>query len=468
MTTKTVQRRSVRTLQWITGITGAALALTACGADGGNPAVDASGDNGPASQEGEASISYWLWDSNQLPAYQQCAADFEAESGIAVEIEQYGWGDYWQGLSTGFASQTAPDVFTNHLSYYPEFVAQGQVLSISERIEADGLDMTIYQDGLADLWQDEEGLRYGLPKDFDTVALFVNEAMAGEAGVDLAELGTAEWNPADGGSFEAAIAKLTLDENGVRGDEPGFDPSKVAVHGLALSGNGLNASGQQTFAPFALSNNWYFGDKTPWTTEFYFDEPEFLETMEWFRSLIEKGYMAPAEVALSELDPMNGYLAGRYAVVIDGSWMNGSYLGQDDIPTKAVPTPIGPSGERASVFNGLADGIWAGTENPDAAWEWVKYLGSAACQDVVAESAVVLPAIKSSTQKANEAFAERGWDVSAFTVQVDEGTTALLPIAKQWPEVNDTFSSELERFLTGSGDVDGFVAVNERINGLFN
>lgn len=441
------------------GIGAAALGLAVAGCSSGSD---------DASATGGAQISYWLWDSNQQPAYQQCAEDFAAEHDITVTIEQFGWADYWQGLTTGFASDTAPDVFANHLSYYPEFVAQGQLLGISERIEGDGLDLSIYQDGLADLWQDEEGERYGLPKDFDTVALFYNEQMAADAGLTAESLAELEWNPDDGGTFEQAVAALTIDSNGVRGTEPGFDKDSVAVYGLALSGNGLNASGQQTWAPFALGNDWYFGDKTPWTTEFNFAAPEFVETMEWYRGLQEKGYMPTVEIALSEQDPLNGYLAGRYALVTDGSWMSGSYLGQDDVPTKVTPTPIGPSGERASVFNGLSDGIWSGTDNADAAWEWVKYLGSTACQDVVAESAVVLPAIKSSTEKATEAFAEKGWDVEAFTVQVDEGTTQLLPIADKWSQVNDIISASIESYLQGNGDAASLAAANDQVNSLFN
>ncbi len=107
-------------------------------------------------------ITYWLWDSNQQPAYQQCADAFQASSGITVDIEQYGWADYWQGLTTGFASGTAPDVFADHLSYYPQFVSQGQLLDISDRVEKDGIDLGIYQDGLAELWTNQDGGRYGL------------------------------------------------------------------------------------------------------------------------------------------------------------------------------------------------------------------------------------------------------------------------------------------------------------------
>ncbi|WP_349426070.1 sugar ABC transporter substrate-binding protein [Microbacterium sp. LWS13-1.2] len=432
-----------------------ALLLASCSGSGPDPAAE------------DTSITYWLWDSNQQPAYQQCADDFEAESGISVKIEQYGWADYWQGLTTGFASGTAPDVFADHLSYYPEFVSQGQLLDISDRVEEDDVDLSIYQDGLAELWVDQEGGRYGLPKDFDTVAMFYNESMVADAGFTPEQLSGLAWSPDGSGAFEELIAALTVDANGVHGNEPGFDPRNVDIYGLALSGNGLNASGQQTWAPYALGNDWYFGDTTPWTTEWNFDDPRFVETIEWYKTLQERGFMPSVDIALSEADPLNGYLAGRYALVTDGSWMNGSYLGQSDVPTQVAPTPVGPSGQRGSVFNGLSDAIWAGTDQPDEAWEWVKYLGSTACQDVVAKDAVVFPAIKTSTEIATAAFAEKGWDISGFTVQVDDGTTALLPIADHWSEINDTVTAAVESFLQGSADSTVFTTANDSVNALF-
>ena len=41
-----------------------------------------------------AEVKYMLWDSNQLPAYQQCAADFtKANPGTTIKITQSGWID---------------------------------------------------------------------------------------------------------------------------------------------------------------------------------------------------------------------------------------------------------------------------------------------------------------------------------------------------------------------------------------
>src|SRR5689334_17150217 len=101
-------QRARRTVAAVAVAVAVPLAIAGCSTSNG------SGDSASGKQ-----ITYWLWDTNQQPAYQQCADDFAAESGITVKIEQYGWADYWKNLTTGFASGTAPDVFADHLSYFP-------------------------------------------------------------------------------------------------------------------------------------------------------------------------------------------------------------------------------------------------------------------------------------------------------------------------------------------------------------
>ncbi|MEK8225602.1 extracellular solute-binding protein [Oerskovia sp. M15] len=90
------------------------LTLSACSSGGG-----------PGGSGGE--ISYWLWDSNQVPAYQACAAAFtEANPDTTVKIEQYAWADYWTKLTASFVGGSGPDVFVDHLSKYGEFAEQGR------------------------------------------------------------------------------------------------------------------------------------------------------------------------------------------------------------------------------------------------------------------------------------------------------------------------------------------------------
>ena len=185
-----------------------------------------------------AEVKYMLWDANQLPAYQQCAADFAKKNpGTTIKISQSGWGDYWTAVSTGFISGTAPDVFTNHLAKYPEFARNNQLLDLAPLIQRDKVDTKAYTPGLVEPWG-RDGRQYGLPKDWDTVALLVNLDHARAQGVTLAELQAMHWNPQDGGSFGQVVARLTRDAGGRNALQPGFDKARVQVAGYQNPGPG--------------------------------------------------------------------------------------------------------------------------------------------------------------------------------------------------------------------------------------
>ena len=163
------------------------LTMTACSGGSSEPSGSTSAaDGSDAIDTSNASgeVNYWLWDNNQKPAYQACADAFHtANPNITIKITQYAWDDYWTGITNGFVAGTAPDVFTNHLSKYPEFVTQGQLEPLDATLTKDGVKTDIYQKGLAELWVGQDGKRYGLPKDFDTVSIFYNKKLTSAAGV---------------------------------------------------------------------------------------------------------------------------------------------------------------------------------------------------------------------------------------------------------------------------------------------
>lgn len=425
------------------------------------------GCSGQAADDGTTTITYGLWDANQLPMYEECASNFEAANeGYDIVIDQYGWDDYWSRITTGMVARDTWDVFTSHVAYYPEFQANNQILPLDEYIERDNLDLGIYQEGLVELWQNPEGSQYGLPKDFDTVALFYNEQMTEAAGVTAEDLSNLTWNPEDGGTYEEVIARLTVDANGVRGDEPGFDKNDVETYGLWMEGAG-GADGQTQWSFLTATLGWTQTDE-PWAAEYHYDDKAFADTLDWWYSLVEKGFMPSFEeqTGIAWADQL---IAGNAALVPNGSWMTGYVFGSgNETFTPAVaPTPTGPNGERASMLNGLADNISAAAEDPDAAWEWVKYLGSTECQDTVAEAAVVFPAIKSSTEKAVAAFQENGINVEAFTNHVENDTTVLFPITDNKSDVNAILTPVMESIMSGQSGTDALQGANEQVNQLF-
>ena len=444
-----------RTLGAVAATAAIAISLAACSGGSSTTAGEAKGD-----------INYWLWDANQLPAYQQCASDFtKINPDIKVKITQRGYGDYWTTLTNGFVAGNAPDVFANHLSKYPEFADKKQLLALDDAVKKDGIKLDVYNEGLADLWVGQDGKRYGLPKDWDTVAMFYNKAMTDAAGITPEQMANLDWNPKDGGSYEKAIAHLTLDKNGKRGDEAGFDKNNVATYGLGLESSGTG-QGQTQWSFLTGTTGWTHTDKNPWGTKFNYDDSRFQDTIKWWAGLADKGYMPKLETTVGA-SVSDAFGAGKAAINTQGSWMIGQYTSYKGIETGIAPTPKGPDGKRASMFNGLADSVWAGTKNPAASVKWVEYLASGACQDVVASKAVVFPAVKSSSEKAAEAFKAKGIDVSAFTTQVTDGTTFLFPITENAAKVEGLMGPAMDAVVSGKKDANTLTEANEKVNALF-
>jgi multiple sugar transport system substrate-binding protein len=303
--------------------------------------------------------------------------------------------------------------------------------------------MSQYLPGLARLWKSPAGKQYGLPKDWDTVAIIVNEDKLADAGVTRRQLDTATWNPADGGTFEQIAAKLTVDKNGKRGDEPGFDRRNVKTSGLGFDPNGLTY-GQTTWAGFAASLGFQLLDKIPWGTEYHYDDPRFRQTKTWWRDMIRKGYMRPLELGRT-LGQTAAFQSGQIALAIDGDWTIGTYSATEGVKVGYAPQPRGPRGSW-SMYNGLADAIWVGSKHKPEARKWVDFMGSKDCQSIVGTEAVVFPAIASD---------------------VKSGNTVLYPITDKAAQINLVVQPKLEEFMAGDEDAAKVMKdMNEQVNNV--
>ncbi|PIM68887.1 ABC transporter substrate-binding protein [Streptomyces sp. JV178] len=409
-------------------------------------------------------VTYWLWDANQLPAYQACAKGFEKENpGLDVRITQLGWSDYWTKLTAGFIAGTQPDVFTDHIQNFGQFAD----LKVLEPLDDLGIDDSAYQPGLAANWIGKDGHRYGAPKDWDTVALFYNARMTADAGLTPEELNSLSWNPEDGGTFEKAIAHLTIDRNGRRGDEPGFDRHHVKVYGLATGGGGYG-DGQTQWSNFAASAGWNYLDKARWGTKYQYDSRTFQSVIKWYFGLAKKGYMPPLTDYNVQSNQQNTQIAaGKAATTFDGAWMISTYAGFKGKDIRTALTPVGPTGKRATMMNGLADSITKASRNKEGARKWVSYLASDECQKVVGGYGVVFPATPAGTEAAVAAYRKKGIDVSAFTEPVADKKrfrTFSYPIASYSADMTALMQPAMEDIYGNGKPVSSLDETNDQIN----
>ncbi|WP_370971011.1 sugar ABC transporter substrate-binding protein [Amycolatopsis sp. cg9] len=437
---------------WATGLVATMGALlAACG-------------GGSASGSG-TTVNWWTWDDKQAAAYQQCASAFEkANPGTTVKITQYNVDDYFTKLTAGFVAGTAPDAFQNSVQYFQAYASQHQLLPLDDLIARDGFDLGKYSVGV-DSWKFTDGKQYALPLDWATAGLYYSTDAITKAGYTPADVAKLTWNPDDGGTFGAMAAHLTVDRNGVRGDQPGFDKDAVATYGVGQLAS-RDFIGQTTWSSFAPTTGWRFGDKQQWPTKVNYDDPRFVKTAAWIRSLTDRGFSPKigtfttgGQATISDTDLLG---SGKVAMETAGSWSAATFAKLPGVQVGLAPTVLGPSGKRAALSNSNGDTIWAGTKNPDLTWKWVSYLGSAECQTAASASGSFFPSIPAAMDSAASAMRGQGVDLSVFTTMLKDGTLYPAAVYGNGAALEEAERPLFEAYFGHQRDDDVFAEMAEK------
>ncbi|MCI1747428.1 MAG: sugar ABC transporter substrate-binding protein [Acidipropionibacterium sp.] len=432
-------------------LTACLIGVTGCSSQGGG---------------GRTAINYWLWDANQLPSYAKCIAKFEEQNPqITVRINQLGWNDYWTKLTASVVADSAPDVFTDHVGRYPELLKLGVLQPLDELPATSGIKDTDYEPGLAKLWTGPDGHRYGVPKDYDTVAIMYDKTKLADAGITDAQLADATWNPTDGGSFEKILARLTIDRNGRRGDQKGFDKSHIKQYALGTDAK-VDYAGQTNWSPFALSTGWYYTNRPTWGTRFNYDQAQFQNSLAWYVGLSQKGYMPKYGQFGQSVTTDQQLASGQVALSLNGSWMLRTYANLKTVKLGIAPVPSGPIGHPVSLYNGLGDSISKSSKHKEEAAKLVAFLGSDTCQNIVGTDAVVFPARPSGTARAIQTYRKAGLDVTPFTDRVKTGQTALYPLVYHGSEISSLMQPTLDSVWIGTTPVSAMTGLNTKVNAI--
>jgi multiple sugar transport system substrate-binding protein len=249
----------------------------------------------------------------------------------------------------------------------------------------------------------------------------------------------------------------------------------VKTHGFSAEGSGGAGWGQTQWSAFTGSAGWQVTDKNPSGTHFNLDQPAFQDTLTWYFGLVRKGYMPTyAEIGgANAIGTDKQIQSGIAAMGLSGSWMISTFSNLTDAAGKKLeigiaPTPVGPTGKRASMFNGLADSVTKFSKQPDNAAKWVKFMSGEQCQNIIGESGVVFPARPAGTELAI-AFnkTKRNLDVTPFTDQVKNGTTFLFPVTNNAADVVALMNPRMDAVYIGSAPVSSLTKLNKQLNDLF-
>ncbi|MGV8983325.1 ABC transporter substrate-binding protein [Clostridium sp.] len=276
-------------------------------------------------------------------------------------------GDYNQLIQTKIASKTEADIFFLDASLAPKYIQSGTIAPIDQYLDKE--DLKDFFPNLLGAYQ-KDGKTYGLPKDYNALALYYNKKMFADAGVTP---------PKTWAEFEEVSKKLTKDK----------------VKALALVDDSAR------FAPFIFQA----GGKIVDGEKMVFNSPEAAKGLEFYYSLIKKGYAANPK-DLGEENAGDALATEKAAMCIEGGWQIPGL--KDKAPGLEYGIAELPKGEKqGNLLFTVAYAMSKNTKHPKEAAEAIKYLTGKASQEMVANSGLAIPTRISMANVYTDKFPER-------------------------------------------------------------
>ena len=248
-------------------------------------------------------------------------------------------GDYPAAMSADFAAHDVADLFYVNADVAPEWIKEGYLLPLDDRIAASGFDTSHFFPGAAEVFKGDDGMTYGIPKDFNTIGMAYNTDLVPTAPTTLDEL--------------LATAQGLVGKEGIQAPlclNPGLD------RGLAF----LYAQGGELLSEDGTASA--------------IDTDASKAAVQWYLDLFKNG------LGMTASDMGDGWcgdaLGNKHAAItFEGGWLDPAMSSQyPDIKYAWAPFPTGSSGSPVTISFTASYSIGADAPSPDAAFVLLTYL----------------------------------------------------------------------------------------------
>jgi len=327
---------------------------------------------------------------------------------VEVEPVFIPFADFKKRLSVGLAASDLPDLVVIDNPDTAAYSAMGLFADITDKIAA-WPDKDQFFPGP---WSSTilDGKQYAIPLGSNNLALFYNEKMLADAGVEP----PTTWD-------ELRTAAKALTKNGVTGI------------GIAAPGN---EEGTFQFLPWLLSSGATFDQV---------GGAEGAKAYGFLADLAKDGSMSKDVINWTQADVMKQFAAGKIAMMINGPWQ---------IPELATNAPdlkygiafVPKDKQYASVLGGENLGIVNG-KNVDEAVSFAMYVESPEVIKPFAQGFGYFPARK-------DVAADPFWSDNPQLKVFAENMNYALPRGPhpKWPEISNAISEALDKSILGNGD----------------
>jgi multiple sugar transport system substrate-binding protein len=349
---------------------GAAAASTAL--TGAIAACNALPTSPSKSSGGKIQLVYQDWRTDWFPQMaQEALAEFHATHPNIRVFYVADPENLEEQMLLDMQAGSASDVFQGCCTHFPTWAQKGYTLDLRPYVKAD-LDQATLDD-----WDPAQykalflpdGRQFGVPKYHGALALFFNKDLFDQYRMPYPD---ATWTYQE---YLHAMIHLTDDRN---------DDGRVDLWGsmVDISWDRLQVQVNRWGGRFVDESN---------PSRCLMAQPAAKEAFEWLRARMWDDKVMPSKLRIQNLGTRQAFVAGRLAMVEDGSWALKDVLEGAGFRVGVAPLPAGPA-RRVTLASTDGFGIFAGCKHPDAAWELVKFLISKDYGRAMARAHLLQPA----------------------------------------------------------------------------
>jgi multiple sugar transport system substrate-binding protein len=308
------------------------------------------------------SIRVGSWDAaDGLKPWDEAIASFKAAyPNVEVNLESVPQG-YGDKLLAEFASGTAPDVFQVGDGDVAKFAAQGVFEPLDPYIAGDKgtepLDTSVFVQAVADIGK-VNGTTYLLTKDFSPLVLYYNKKLFDAAGVAYP---TNDWTWDD---FLTAAQALTVKDGS----------GNITQWGIQLPDGWGDAYWSRGIWPIIYQNGGDVISEDGKTATGYLDSDATVAAVQWYSDLFLKHKVAPTKADVDALAGADLFATNKVAMLWTGVWPLGDYIKNTDISVGTAQLP--QKAERGNSICWAGFGMYSKSQNKDAAWAFLRWIGA--------------------------------------------------------------------------------------------
>lgn len=268
----------------------------------------------------------------------------EANANMRVEERIIPFAQYRTELVRSIATGETPDLCVIDNPDTPSFSSQGQLLDLSARVAASQrIKADAYFPGP---WSTTQwrGRTFGVPRDSNTIALYINRDMYRAAGLDP------DKPPTTWAEMLANARRLTSADG--------------RVVGLMFSARAAEDSTFQ-WLPFL----WQGGGEVD-----NLESPAAVAALQFWVECVSSGAASRDVLTVNQSEGVSRLISGNAAMAISGPWDTPRVARDAKFDWSVALLPLPPGGQRASALGGWNWAIPQGSKNPDAAWRLIEHM----------------------------------------------------------------------------------------------